>query len=55
MTQETRTDPSTCVGYIVTNTEVPPFDDVRVRQALAMTINRETLAEQILSLGETPA
>ncbi len=55
MPQETHTDPSTCVGYIVTNTEVPPFDDVRVRQALAMTIDREALAEQILSLGETPA
>jgi len=52
---ETRTDSSTCVGYIVMNTQVPPFDDVRVRQALGMTINREEIAELVLQLGETPA
>ncbi len=55
MPAETHTSPSTCVGYIVMNNETPPFDDVRVRQALSMSINREMLAGLVLGLGETPA
>lgn len=36
------------VRYIGFNNELAPFDDVRVRQALAMAIDRDTLANVVL-------
>lgn len=42
-------------SYIAFNTKLAPFDDVRVRKALALAINRETLTDVILTTGETPA
>ena len=41
--------------HYVFNTQVPPFDDVRVRRALAMAIDRDILVDKILRSGETPA
>jgi ABC-type oligopeptide transport system substrate-binding subunit len=37
------------------NTTKPPFNDQRVRQALAMAINREVLVEKIIAAGDLPA
>ena len=37
------------------NTEIPPYDDVRVRRALSMAIDRETLVNRVLRTGEIPA
>ena len=37
------------------NTTEPPFDDVRVRKALAYAINREDLVEKVTLANETPA
>ena len=34
--------------YFMLNTQRPPLDDVRVRQALALAIDRETLAQSVL-------
>lgn len=41
--------------YYLINTRKPPFDDVRVRQALALSINRGLITENLLKGGEQPA
>lgn len=43
------------VRYIVMNTLKKPFDDVRVRKAVALAINREVITGQIIKAGEVPA
>jgi oligopeptide transport system substrate-binding protein len=41
--------------YYVFNTKQPPFDDVRVREALAMAIDRTAITDKVLRTGEIPA
>ncbi len=41
--------------YYLFNTSVAPLDDVRVRRALSMAIDRETLANTVLHGANTPA
>lgn len=41
-------------GYRL-NTTTPPFNDVRVRQALTLALDRETIARQLLVPGQLPA
>lgn len=41
--------------YYAVNGAIPPFDDVRIRQALSMAIDREFLAEEIFSGSMLPA
>jgi oligopeptide transport system substrate-binding protein len=43
------------VRYIAMNLKRPPFDDVRVRRAIALAVNREKIASEILRAGEQPA
>ena len=43
------------VSYTLINNERPPFDDVRVREALNLAYDRETVTEQVLRLGAPPA
>ena len=43
------------VRYIVMNTLKAPFDDPRVRKAVALAMNREVITGQILKAGEQPA
>lgn len=50
-----RVGPSLSVESYIFNTQAPPFDDVRVRRALSMAIDRETLTERVLRTGEKPA
>ncbi|MBI1251129.1 MAG: peptide ABC transporter substrate-binding protein [Alphaproteobacteria bacterium] len=50
-----RVSPYMLVQYFSFNTTKPPFNDMRVRQAMAMSIDREFMATQIYKTGERPA
>ena len=43
------------VGYLAFNTERAPFDDIRVRQALNMAVNKDAIIEAIFQGAGTPA
>jgi len=55
MPDDVRVAPYITTSYIAVNTVRPPFDDVRIRRALAMAIDRDTIAYEILKVGQTPA
>ena len=50
-----RTTPALNTTYWTFNTKVAPFDDVRVRQALAMALDREFMVKNVLTPGFQPA
>lgn len=52
---ETRISPYLGIYYYPINTQQPPFDDVRVRQALSMAIDRRTIMDKVMRTGEVPA
>ncbi|MGH1478906.1 MAG: peptide ABC transporter substrate-binding protein [Geminicoccales bacterium] len=52
---ETRISPYLGIYYYPINTTKPPFDNVDVRQALAMAIDREAITDKVLKTGEIPA
>jgi oligopeptide transport system substrate-binding protein len=41
--------------YLVFNVERPPFDDVRVRQALSLAVDQAVLTDKVLRSGNKPA
>lgn len=47
--------PGLIVYYYRINTRHPPLDDPRVRQALALGIDRRTIVEEVLRLGQVAA
>ena len=50
-----RLDPFLKSGFIRFNLTRPPFDDIRVRRALSLAIDRQALADHVLRGGELPA
>ena len=50
-------NPATYMGtyFYRVNTTKPPFDDPRVRRALALTIDRKAICENITKAGQRPA
>lgn len=50
-----RTSPGLITTYWSFNIDNPPFDDVRVRKALSMALDREFVVNQILVPGYIPA
>ncbi len=43
------------IYFLRFNCEKPPFNDVRVRQAFSLAINKETITKKITRAGELPA
>lgn len=50
-----RRDPYLATAYYLFNTRRKPFDDVRVRRAFALTVDRALICDRILKGGQTPA
>jgi oligopeptide transport system substrate-binding protein len=55
MSQEYSSAPSLCTYYYGFNTQAPFVDDVRVRRALSMAIDRQSLIDNVLKGGQEPA
>lgn len=55
MPETLRVTPGLTTELYLFNTKHPPFDDVRVRRALSMAVDRETLVNRVLRTGEIPA
>lgn len=50
-----RIKPRLGTGYYMFNVDIPPFDDIRVRKAFSMAIDRKMIVEQVLKAGQIPA
>lgn len=55
MPAETRLDPSVQITYLTFNQSKPAFNDARVRRALSLALDRETLTSKVVNVGLTPA
>lgn len=55
MPEETHIAPYMGVYYYPINSSVAPFNDLRVRKALSMAVNREALVDKVLKTGELAA
>ncbi|PNK60797.1 ABC transporter substrate-binding protein [Psychrobacter sp. FDAARGOS_221] len=55
MGDELRVAPRLCTYYYKYNTVKPPFNDARVRRALALALDRDIIAEKVMGQGQEPA
>jgi oligopeptide transport system substrate-binding protein len=51
---ETKIAPSLSITYLVPNHKDPKFSDVRIRRALSLAIDRQTITDKVLRNGEVP-
>ena len=47
--------PTLTVAYAAINLTRKPLDDIRIREALNLAVDRETLVDRILKIGDVPA
>jgi oligopeptide transport system substrate-binding protein len=52
---EAHVQPFLGISFFLINFERPPFDDVRVREALSISLVREVIGRDVLGTGELPA
>lgn len=52
---ELTVSPYLCTYYYEFNTAKPPFDDVKVRRALALALDRDTVVDKVIGQGQTAA
>lgn len=52
---EIMSSPRFCTFYLEYNLAKAPFDDARVRRAISLMVDRETLTEKVTKRGEKPA
>lgn len=50
---QVKVQPKLCTYYYEFNQTKPPFNDARVRRALSLAIDRETITDKILGMGQT--
>jgi oligopeptide transport system substrate-binding protein len=55
LSKEYKSAPSLCTYYYGFNTKAKFVDDVRVRQALSMAVDRQGLIDNVLKAGQEPA
>lgn len=51
---EVKVTPAMCTYYYELNNTKPPFDNVKVRQAISMLLDRSIIPEKVLKRGEKP-
>ena len=55
MPEHLRLSPLLSIMYLVFNTRAAPFDDVRVREALALAVDRRLLTDRVQRAGHVPS
>ncbi|MBI0557810.1 ABC transporter substrate-binding protein [Pectobacterium parmentieri] len=53
--QEVKVSPLLSTYFYQFNTQKPPFDDVRVRRALDLSLDKTVIAEKVMGMGQKPA
>ncbi len=53
--KDLRMSPLLSIMYLVFNVTQPPFDDARVREALALVIDRALITDRVMGTGEVPS
>ena len=55
LASETRITPALNTMYLSVNQTRPPLDDIRIRRALSLAMDRTAITDQVLQSGEIPA